>query len=87
MLLPDASIAFALPVEWTLALDRALTTPDRLAPAGKEPIVGTPTSAIGADGVVGIAEAELLRTVCAALHRPPPPLLQVGKGEIAARAG
>jgi hypothetical protein len=34
------------------------------------------TRAISSDGVVTVAEAELLRTVCAALHCPLPPLLQ-----------
>ena len=31
---------------------------------------------ISADGLVTLAEAELLRAVCAALHCPLPPLLQ-----------
>ena len=34
------------------------------------------TEAISADGMVSVREAELLRTVCAALHCPLPPLLQ-----------
>jgi tellurite resistance protein len=34
------------------------------------------TRAISADGMVSVAEAELLRTICAALHCPLPPLLQ-----------
>jgi len=33
------------------------------------------THALGADGKVSIAEAELLRTLCASLHCPLPPQL------------
>jgi Zn-dependent protease with chaperone function len=73
--LPDASLAYAPPADWALALDRALPQLDRLAPAGKELVVRALTRAIGADGRVCVAEAELLRTVCAALHCPLPPLM------------
>jgi hypothetical protein len=73
--LPDASLAYAPPADWALALDRALPQLDRLAPAGKELVVRALTCAIGADGRVSVAEAELLRTVCAALHCPLPPLV------------
>ncbi|HEU4664667.1 MAG TPA: M48 family metallopeptidase [Dokdonella sp.] len=74
--LPDAKIAYAPPSDWIAALDRALPRLDRLGPAGKELVVAALTRAIGADGVVSVAEAELLRTICAALHCPLPPLLQ-----------
>ena len=74
--LPDALIAYAPPQEWALALDRALPQLDLLAPAGKELVVRALTCAISADGIVSVAESELLRTVCAALHCPLPPLLQ-----------
>jgi Zn-dependent protease with chaperone function len=74
--LPAAPAHFAPPLEWISALDRALPKLDRLAPAGKELVVGALTRAISADGVVSVAEAELLRTVCAALHCPLPPILQ-----------
>jgi Zn-dependent protease with chaperone function len=74
--LPNAAIAYAPPRQWAQALDRALPLLDRLAPAGKELVVRALTRAIGTDGKVSVAEAELLRTVCAALHCPLPPLLQ-----------
>lgn len=74
--LPDAPIACAPPADWAAALDRALPKLDRLAPAGKELVVRALTRAISSDGKVSVAEAELLRTVCAALHCPLPPLLQ-----------
>lgn len=74
--LPDARTNFAPPAQWTVALDRALPRLDMLAPAGKELVVCGLTLAISADGMVSVNEAELLRTVCAALHCPLPPLLQ-----------
>jgi len=82
--LPNAAAAFAPPADWIAALDRALAKLDRLAPAGKELVVRALVQAIGADGVVSVAEAELLRTICAALHCPLPPMLQEG-GEIPLR--
>jgi Zn-dependent protease with chaperone function len=74
--LADAVPPYAERKEWTLALDRALPKLDRLAPAGKELLVRGLVKAIGADGVVTVVEAELLRTICAALHCPLPPLLE-----------
>jgi hypothetical protein len=74
--LPNATIDYAPPERWVEALDRALPRLDLLAPAGKELVVAAMTRAISSDGSVTVAEAELLRTVCAALHCPLPPLLQ-----------
>ncbi len=71
--LPDAIDPYAPPDDFALALDRALPKLDRLAPAGKELLVRGLTRAIGADGVVSVSEAELLRTICAAVHCPLPP--------------
>ena len=67
---------YAPPLDWALALDRALPRLNQLAPAGKELVVRGLTQAISADGLLNVAEAELLRTVCAALHCPLPPILQ-----------
>ncbi|MGB0135502.1 MAG: peptidase M48 Ste24p, partial [Dokdonella sp.] len=74
--LPNAKPAYAPPADWAQALDRALPRLDLLAPAGKELVVRGMTQAISADGLVSVSEAELLRTVCAALHCPLPPVLQ-----------
>lgn len=74
--LPDIKPVYTPPQDWALALDRALPRLDALAPAGKELVVRGLTHAISADGVVSVNEAELLRTVCAALHCPLPPILQ-----------
>lgn len=73
--LPGVASTYAPPSDWTAALDRALARLDRLAPAGKELIVRGLVRAISEDGVVSVAESELLRTVCAALHCPLPPLI------------
>ena len=73
--LPGRALTYAPPAEWAAALDRALPKLDRLAPAGKELVVAALTRAISDDGTVRVAEAELLRTICAALHCPLPPLL------------
>jgi Zn-dependent protease with chaperone function len=74
--LPGATVAYAPPSDWVSALDRAFSALDRLAAPGKELVVAALTRAISADGVVSVAESELLRTICAALHCPLPPLLQ-----------
>jgi hypothetical protein len=71
--MPDAIPPFEERKEWSLALDRALPKLDQLSPAGKELLVRGLTKAISADGVVTVVEAELLRTICAALHCPLPP--------------
>ena len=74
--LPDARIDYRPPDDWKAALDRALPQLDLLLPVGKECLVQALVRVISADGLVTLAEAELLRTVCAALHCPLPPLLQ-----------
>jgi len=77
--LPDAIDVYAPPDDFALVLDRGLPKLDLLAPMGKELLIKGLTRAIGADGKVAISEAELLRTICAALHCPLPPQLdQVG---------
>ena len=73
--LPGVALAYAPPDDFASALDRALPTLDRLAPAGKELVVAGLTRAISEDGTVRVAEAELLRVIAAALHCPLPPLL------------
>jgi len=73
--LPDSRLPYSPPTDWSGALDRALAKLDLLAPAGKEILVRGLTRAISEDGVVSVAESELLRTICAALHCPLPPLV------------
>ena len=73
--LPDRNIAYAPPNDCAAVLDRALPGLDRLAPAGKALVVEGLVRAISDDGTVSVAESELLRTICGALHCPLPPLL------------
>ena len=70
--LPGRSVRYAWPEDWQHALDEALADLDRLDPASKELVVRGLTRALGNDGRVTVAEAELLRVVCAALHCPLP---------------
>jgi len=73
--LPGTTPLYAIPDDWQSALDAALARLARLAPEGKQLAVRALTSAIAADGVVNVAESELLRVTCAALGCPLPPLL------------
>ena len=70
--LPGRALAYAPPADWPVRLDAALVQLDRLDTAGKELVVRGLTRAIREDGQVRVAEAELLRVVCAALHCPLP---------------
>ncbi len=69
----------AFPVEtstaWVAHLDRAIARVDRLASTDKERVVRALTATIAHDSRVNVAEAELLRLLCAHLHCPLPPLL------------
>ncbi len=78
--LPAARPDYSPPADWQAALDGALLKLDRLCPAGKELVVRGLTLVISADGRVRVSEAELLRTVCAALHCPLPPVLESTAG-------
>jgi len=62
-------------LRWTESLDRALPALNLLTPAGKELLINALAKTVAADGAVTIGEAELLRTLCAILHCPLPPLL------------
>jgi hypothetical protein len=66
---------YAPPTDWQAALDNAFAQLDRLAPSDKELAIRGLGKAIAEDGKVTVAEAELLRVVCAALHCPLPPIL------------
>src|SRR5579875_287073 len=57
------------------AFQAAMEELARLSPEGKQLTVRALTRAIAADGVVNVAESELLRVVCAVLGCPLPPIL------------
>ena len=74
--LPNANLAYAVPDDWQTAMDKALDRIDRIRPLDKQLVVRGLTHAITEDNRVNVAEAELLRVVCASLHCPLPPLVQ-----------
>lgn len=73
---PRAAIAYKPPQDWQAVLDAALPRVDALQPAAKQLVVEGLIRLVNADGFVTIAEAELLRVICGALHCPLPVLLQ-----------
>jgi Zn-dependent protease with chaperone function len=73
-LLPRDRPEFAPQQNWSPRLDAALNRLDRLLPAAKELLIQALVKTIASDGKLMMAEAELLRGVCATLHCPLPPL-------------
>jgi uncharacterized tellurite resistance protein B-like protein len=66
---------FALAPDWPRRLWTALTQLEALRPLAKRQLVEALVITIAHDGQLTVAEAELLRTVCAVLQCPLPPLL------------
>jgi hypothetical protein len=75
---PDADIAYAPPTDGVGALDKAWPVLDALDPMGKSGLIEGLVAAVSLDGKVTVSESELLRTVCAVLHCPLPPMLERG---------
>lgn len=80
------SLTYAVAEDWPDRLDAALARLDRLKPAAKELLVAAMTRAVMHDGSLEVAESELLRTTCAALHCPLPPLLHDAQAQLAREA-
>jgi hypothetical protein len=76
-LLPGERVPYAPSPDGPLALEPGWSVLDGLAPGAKERLVAATVDVIGHDGRMTVAEAELLRTVCALLHCPLPPLAGV----------
>lgn len=74
--LPGANTRYAPPPDFVMALEGALGLLDQVEPRGKALLVEGLVAAIDHDGEVCVAEAELLRTICAVLHCPLPPMLE-----------
>jgi hypothetical protein len=70
-----AAPAYSLPPNWAVALDAALFKIAALEPTAKRRVVAAFTATVAHDGRLSLAEAELLRTLCAILRCPLPPLL------------
>jgi hypothetical protein len=71
----DSALQFAFDEGWTRKLGAALVRLDKLDAAQKRTLIGALVDTISHDGILSVSEAELLRTVCAILHCPLPPLL------------
>jgi Zn-dependent protease with chaperone function len=73
---PRLNAAYAPPANTAESLDQAWPVLDSLEPTGKELLLEGVVGAVSSDGRVSVAEAELLRVVCASLHCPLPPMLE-----------
>lgn len=67
--------AYAPPADFAAALDAVWAPLDGLDPRHKRPLIEALVASVRADGLLAVAEAELLRTACALLHCPLPALL------------
>jgi Zn-dependent protease with chaperone function len=74
IILPGRDVPYAPPARGVVELEAVWPALDALNPADKSLLVQAVVSVIGADRLITISEAELLRTVCALLHCPLPPL-------------
>ena len=74
--LPRDHLPYAPPAAGVQALDAVWAPLDALAPPAKQVLVEALVEAASHDRRVSVAEAELLRTVCAVLHCPLPPMLE-----------
>ncbi|ORX05687.1 M48 family metallopeptidase [Mycolicibacillus trivialis] len=63
-----------LPTDGVRGLEQVWPVIDGLVGADKARVVNAAVTTVTADGVVTVAESELLRTVCAVLHCPVPPV-------------
>ena len=72
--LPQLAKPYVSPQDWRHRLDQALPVLDRIDPPGKRLLVEALVVAITHDQRVNLEEAELLRTVCAYLRCPLPPV-------------
>jgi len=73
--LPRSALTYQPPGDWVAAMDAALPALDGLEPMGKQLLVEGLVLTTSHDGRLTVAESELLRTVCACLHCPLPPVL------------
>jgi len=73
--LPNQHFDYAPPRQGLVALDEDWPLLDELQPKSRKLLVEAMVEAVSHDGRVSVAQAELLRTACAILHCPVPPLL------------
>jgi Zn-dependent protease with chaperone function len=75
-LLPGQQLPYSPPAEGVTALEQVWPALDGLNPADKELLLRAMVTVIGHDGEMTVPELELLRTICAMLHCPLPPLFE-----------
>jgi hypothetical protein len=61
--------------DWAQRLDAALPKLEALQPFAKQALIEGLVRAVAHDDMLNVSEAELLRTLCALLHCPLPPIL------------
>ena len=76
LVFPRANAPYRPPTDPMRAMDEAWPVLDRVEPRGKELLIEGLVAAVSHDGRICVAEAELLRVVCASLHCPLPPMLE-----------
>ncbi len=74
---PRLNAPYRPPADPLRALDEALPRLDEVEPRGKELLLEGLVAAVSHDGRICVAEAELLRAICATLRCPLPPMLEV----------
>ena len=72
--LPGRPLPYAPPPNGVLALENCWAGLDALRPEDKQRLVAAIVTTIGYDQTMSVAESELLRTICALIHCPIPPL-------------
>jgi hypothetical protein len=76
--LPMNRPAYQALEDWPRRSSQALLRLEKLHPFAKKAVIEGLVKTIAHDDLLNVAEAELLRTVCATLHCPLPPLLADG---------
>ncbi len=73
--IPGHGLTYTVPSAWQTTLDSQLAVLDELRPEHKKIVVSSLSAIILVDRKVTLAEAELLRLVCACIHCPLPPFI------------
>lgn len=76
LVFPRMNAPYRPPTDPMRAMDEAWPVLDKVEPRGKELLIEGLVAAVSHDGRICVAEAELLRVVCASLHCPLPPMLE-----------
>jgi Zn-dependent protease with chaperone function len=76
--LPNDHLPYLPRTDLVAALDPVWQPLDALDPLARQVLIEGITASISLDNHVTVAESELLRTICAVLHCPLPPMLELG---------